>query len=323
MSIVTLLRNTIKEFLEDECTSLASVISYSAFFSIFPLLMGVSALLSFLIQDPDTRNQIMDSVFSYLPTTGEFVRKTMEGAIEKRGQIGLISALFLLVSGRAVFESTISAVSRAFETPDTRGFVQRLLLVFGIMFGVGGMLVLSLVVTAVMNWLGHFSLFGFGPFAESILWTIASGVVGILFSFGMFLILYRLAPTQPFRFRELVPGALLAGVLFELAKQGFVIYVTQFSNYEEAYGPIGAVMALMMWSYFSALIMLLGAELSSEYAKLRRELEGTQIIMRVGPQIATPRPVPLTRRVIAPLGAALALAISFVAVLTMRRARPI
>ncbi|HEV8633037.1 MAG TPA: YihY/virulence factor BrkB family protein [Chloroflexota bacterium] len=322
MSIVTLLRNTIKEFLEDECTSLASVISYSAFFSIFPLLMGMSAILSFFVQDPTTRSQVMNSVFSYLPTTGDFVRKTMEGAIEKRGQITFISALFLLVSGRAVFESTISAVGRAFETPDTRGFVQRLLLVFGIMFGVGGMLILSLVVTAVMNWLGHFSLFGFGPFQGSILWTIATGLVGIVFSFGMFLILYRLAPTQPFRFSELVPGALLAGFLFELAKQGFVIYVTQFSNYEEAYGPIGAVMALMMWSYFSALIMLLGAELSSEYAKLRRELEGTQLVMRVGPLIATPRPVPLTRRIIAPLGAALALVISFVAVLSLRRARP-
>src|SRR6185503_9424935 len=96
-------------------------------------------------------------------------------------------------SGRAVFESTIAAVNRAFETPDTRSLPQRLLLTFGMMFGVGGMLLLSLVVTAVMNWLGHFSLLGFGPFEESIIWTVASGVVGIVFSFGMFLVLYRLA----------------------------------------------------------------------------------------------------------------------------------
>jgi YihY family inner membrane protein len=323
MSIVTLLRNTIKEFLEDECTSLASVISYSAFFSIFPLLIGVSAILSFLVQDPDTRNQVLGTVFAYLPATGDFVKNTMEGAIQKRGQIGLISALLLLFSGRAVFESTISAVVRAFETPDTRGFLQRLLLVFGIMFGVGGMLILSLVVTAVMNWLGRFSLLGFGPFEGSIVWTIASGAVGVLFSLGMFLILYRLAPTQPYRWRELWPGALVAGVLFELAKQVFVIYVTQFSNYEEAYGPIGAVMALMVWCYFSAVIMLLGAELSSEYAKLRRELEGAQVVMRVGPVIATPSAVPLARRLVAPLGAALALVVSFVAVLSTRRTRAI
>src|SRR5262245_4335505 len=105
MSIVTVLRNTIKEFLEDECTSLASVISYSTFFSIFPLLIGVSALLSFAVQDPGTRDRVMATVFSYLPATGDFVQKTMQGAIEKRGQIGLVSALLLLVSGRAILEA--------------------------------------------------------------------------------------------------------------------------------------------------------------------------------------------------------------------------
>jgi membrane protein len=322
MSIVTLLRNTIKEFGEDECSSLASVISYSTFFSIFPLLMGLSALVGLFV-DSDTRTRLLENVYAYLPGSGDFIKETLDTAIEKKGEIGFVSALLLLFSGRAVFESTISSVVRAFETPDTRSFFRRLLLVFGIMFGVGGMLIMSLVVTAVMNYLGSFALFGIGPFEESILWTVASGAVGVVFSFGMFLILYRLVPTQPFTFRELWPGALLAGFLFEVAKQVFVIYVTQFSNYEEAYGPVGAVMALMMWCYFSALIMLLGAELASEHAKMRRELSGTQVVMRVGPRIETPTPVPAARRILIPLGAAIALVASFLATLSTRRTRPI
>jgi membrane protein len=323
MSIVTLLRNTIKEFGEDECSSLASVISYSTFFSIFPLLMGLSALVGLFVHSPDVRTEVLQTVFAYMPGTSDFIKETLDTAIDKKGEIGFVSALLLLFSGRAVFESTISAVVRAFETPDTRSFFKRLLLVFGIMFGVGGMLIMSLVVTAVMSYLGSFSLFGIGPFEESILWTIASGLVGIVFSFGMFLILYRLVPTQPFTYRELWPGALLAGVLFEVAKQVFVIYVTQFSNYEEAYGPVGAVMALMMWCYFSALIMLLGAELASEYAKLRRELAGTQVVMRVGPRVESPTPVPMARRIIVPLGAAVAVVASFLAARSTRRIRPI
>jgi membrane protein len=322
MSIVTLLKNTIKEFGEDECSSLASVISYSTFFSIFPLLMALSALVG-LFMDTDARTRLLENVYAYMPGSGEFIKETLDTAIDKKGEIGFVSALLLLFSGRAVFESTISSIVRAFETPDTRSFPKRLMLVFGIMFGVGGMLIMSLIVTAVMNYLGRFSLFGIGPFEESILWTIASGVVGIFFSFGMFLILYKLAPTQPFSFKELWPGALLAGVLFEVAKQVFVIYVTQFSNYEEAYGPVGAVMALMMWCYFSALIMLLGAELASEHAKLRRELRGTQVVMRVGPRIESPKAVPLARRLVAPLGAALAVVAGFVAMLSTRKARPV
>lgn len=322
MSIVTLLRNTINEFGEDECSSLASVISYSAFFSIFPLLMGLSAIAGAFLTT-DVRSDVLGTVFAYMPGSGDFIKETLDTAIEKKGQIGVVSVLLLLFSGRAVFESTLSSIARAFETPDTRGFFKKLIVVFSIMFGVGGMLIMSLVVTAVMNYLGSFSLFGIGPFEESILWTIASGVVGIIFSFGMFMALYKLAPTQPFTFRELLPGALLAGVLFELAKQVFVIYVTQFSNYQEAYGPIGAVMALMTWCYFSALIMLIGAELSSEYAKLRREMAGTHVVMRVGPPIDTHEPTPLGRRLLAPLGAGLALVAGFVAMRSTRRAKPI
>src|SRR5688572_27631775 len=163
MSIVTLLRNTIKEFGEDECSSLASVISYSAFFSIFPLLMGLSAIVGMFVTT-DVRSELLGTVFAYLPGSGDFIQETLDTAIEKKGEIGVISMLLLLFSGRAVFESTLSAIARAFETPDTRGFVKKLMVVFSIMFGVGGMLILSLVVTAVMNYLGSFSLLGIGPF---------------------------------------------------------------------------------------------------------------------------------------------------------------
>jgi hypothetical protein len=82
-------------------------------------------------------------------------------------------------------------------------------------------------------------------------------------------------------------------------------------------------MALMMWCYFSALIMLLGAELASEHAKLRRELRGTQVVMRVGPPIETRQAVPFARRMIAPVGAAFAVVAGFVAMLSTRRARPV
>jgi hypothetical protein len=68
--------------------------------------------------------------------------------------------------------------------------------------------------------------------------------------------------------------------------------------------------------------MLLGAELSAEHAKLRRELAGTQVVMRVGPLISTPKPVPLARRAIALGGAGLAVVLSFVAALGTRRTRP-
>lgn len=106
-----------------------------------------------------------------------------------------------------------------------------------------------------------------GPAAESMLtlarWSIALAVVVM----GIAL-LYRFGPNNADRMRWFSPGLALAVVLWAIVSVGFSFYLSNFGNYNEVYGSIGAVIALLMWFYLSAFVVLLGASLNAELRRL-------------------------------------------------------
>jgi membrane protein len=92
----------------------------------------------------------------------------------------------------------------------------------------------------------------------------------LLLTLCIFLLIYRFMPNTKTYWRYIWPGAIVAAVLFESAKNLFLTYVDQFANFENVYGSLAPVIALLLWAYVSSFILILGAELSSEYGRLRR-----------------------------------------------------
>ena len=90
-----------------------------------------------------------------------------------------------------------------------------------------------------------------------------------MFSLTIFLLIYKFAPHTRTRWSFVWPGALLAAVLFELGKSVFVFYLESFGAYEKIYGSLGSVIVLLAWVYFSGLILIIGAEFTSEYGRMR------------------------------------------------------
>ena len=80
--------------------------------------------------------------------------------------------------------------------------------------------------------------------------------------FLVFSLIYRLAPYVPVDWRDVLPGALLAALAFEICKAGFVLYLDRFANFESVYGPLTSIIVLLLWFYVSALILILGSEYS-------------------------------------------------------------
>ena len=92
--------------------------------------------------------------------------------------------------------------------------------------------------------------------------------VPLLLSFVTFMVLFKFVPSVKTRFRSIWPGALLAAVLFEVVKNGFAFYLRYAGNYDAVYGSLGAVVAFLFFVYVSANIMLLGAEMASEWPRV-------------------------------------------------------
>jgi membrane protein len=320
MSAIQVARNALKEFSEDDCTTLAASIAYAAFFSIFPLLLAATVLLGYVIADSEQRDAVLQSIYSYMPASGDFIGKTLQDVMEKRGAVGIVAALLLIFSGRQVFASVVHALNRAFDAPKERGFIQTLLMVFVLLFGVGTLMVLSLAITAVVQAMASTAVLGFGPYEDSFILVPIRIVLSLIVSFAMFMLMYRVAPNVNLGWRDVIPGAAVAAVLFEIAKNVFVIYVTNFMGTENVYGNLGGVIVLLTWCYFSAMILLVGAEVASEYAKLKKAEAQALRVPRPAPGILVPHPHPPMQRVASLGGAALAVTAAFLAVRGKRRA---
>jgi membrane protein len=158
--------------------------------------------------------------------------------------------------------------------------------------GLGAFFLASVSATTFLRTVRQFSseIAVVGDLAErtGLAWDAASYLIPFLLSFLAFTVLYWVVPATRVRLGDVWPGALVAAVLFEVGKAGFAVYLENFSNYDIVYGSLGAVAAFLFWVYLSALILLFGAEVASEYPRVRRG---------VYRQEERPAPAPLRQRV--------------------------
>ena len=97
-------------------------------------------------------------------------------------------------------------------------------------------------------------------------------------SFAIFLTIYKYVPNTKTYWRDVWLGAVVAGALFEAGKNLFLWYLENFAQYSQAYGAVASVIVLMVWTYITAIILILGAELAAEYARMKRGVKRGHLI---------------------------------------------
>ena len=140
--------------------------------------------------------------------------------------------------------------------------------------GLGLFFLTSVFATTFLLTVRQFSsdmaVLGDGAERAGFIWDAASYLIPFGLSFAAFAVLYRVVPATNVRLRDVWLGALVAAALFEATKVGFAFYLENFSNYDIVYGSLGAVAAFLFWVYLSAMILLFGAEVASEYPRVLR-----------------------------------------------------
>ena len=248
-----------KEMGADQATHAAAGVAYYAVFSIFPLILALLAISGIFLSSPGTDIEVKARFLTFLtdnlPGSEQFVVDNLESLIRFRGPAGLVGIAGLFWAASAVFGGITLAVNRAWDVEESRPFYiakpRQLLMALG----VGGLFLVSMSASSAVQILGP--TFG------------AAGLqlVGYLTTFLMFILMYRYIPNTQTYWRYIWLGALVAAILFELAKNAFVWYVANFANFE-AYGSLASVLIFLAWAYFSALILILGAEVSTEYERM-------------------------------------------------------
>jgi membrane protein len=264
---VQLISRTAEELGDIDATHRAASVGYYAFLSIFPLLMGIIALFGFFLPSVNLQDALLNSVGDNIPGATNILKQNIASIIELRGAMGVLSIVVFFWGASSMFSAISLAINRAWDISRyRRPFFIRKASELGMVFGIGILFLLSLGASAIISILrGVFNL----PAADLIIIDMGSRLVAFLLILAVFLLLYKLIPNARTYWRYIWPGALLAAVLFEIARTLFVFYINNFANYQLIYGSIASIIVLLVWIYYSAFIMILGAEFTFQYGRMR------------------------------------------------------
>jgi membrane protein len=266
--VMPLLKKTVREIGEDRIPSLAAETAYYFFFSLFPLLLFLTPLLSVIGNGP----QLIESMVSRLSTTLppdalSLLRRTLAEIVTSNGGAGVMTLGALLAgwSGSNIFGALMEALNVAYDVPETRPFWKRLAIRLGCLVIAG---VIVLLATAVFldgerlaHWVGE--SMGLGPAGVAAV-TALELAVALCLLVGLGVMIFRLLPNVHQEWRHVVVASVVTTVLWIVATLLFRLYVQHFGSFNKTYGTIGGVIALLSWMYYTMFVVLSGGELASE-----------------------------------------------------------
>ena len=277
---VRLVTRVIQELGDDDASHMAASVSYYAILSLFPLVLGLSAIIGIVANSSSRQEEIIEFIVGFLPGSEAFVRDSVAGVVRFRSALGAASVLGLLWTGSAVFGAITRAVNRAWDVQRDPPFYKNKPRQMAMALGVAFLFAFSVSTTSFFQWATSIEIGG--KTLESLLGgAVLAGILkmpAFLISFAIFAVIYKILPNTKTYWRFIWLGALVAGVLFEGGKNLFLWYLQNFAQYDQLYGSVASVIILMVWAYFSAFILILGAEIASEFGRLRLGIERGQTI---------------------------------------------
>ncbi len=260
-AVASIAKSTVQEFLDDHCQYLAASISYYMLLSFFPLAVALLSTAGFVLKSPLLEARIIEALSSLMPVSGELIGNTIRGVVAARGVTVSLATVGLFWMGTAVFAAVRTSLDTAWGICEPRIFFRDRMVDLGLML-VAGILVLVFLSLMVAHQAARsLSLSVFGG-TNDLLWNLATGTITTAVSFSLFLFLYWFAPKARIRLSDIWIGALVAAVAFQASSVAFVWYTARFATYHLIYGPLSAVVLLLVWNYISAIILLMGAKIS-------------------------------------------------------------
>jgi membrane protein len=263
---------TYKGFINHQGNANAAAIAYYTLFSVFPLTLLLVSLGSFVLNSEQAREAAIAAVGTYLPAAVELVQRNIERVLQLRGTASVIGLIGFIWAASGVFGSLSRAINRAWDLERPRPAWAERVLAAGLVLLVAFLFSFSLLSTTVIDVALRLSraLLEQTHITGIPVLELGSRILPYVSTVLLLIFLYAVLPSVRVALVEVLPGALMTSFAWEVAKQGFTVYISSFATYNLIYGSLGAVIAMLLWSYISGVIILLGAEFTVQYARKRR-----------------------------------------------------
>ena len=268
----SLARETMTSWADDYASSMGAALAYYTMFSIAPLLLIVISVAGLAFGEQAARGEIMDQLASLMGEDGARAVQSLLAAVNHPAT-GIWATLFglgaLIVGATSVFGELQNALDRIWRAPDRKSgtgvwrWLRTRLLSLGMIFGIGFLLMVSLVASAmlaaVQRWFGQY--IDLGALAALIDFAVSFAFITVAFA-----MIYKLMPRVRVEWRDVWIGAVVTALLFTVGKMAIGLYIGR-SAVASVFGAAASLVAMVVWVYWSAQIFLLGAEFTWVYAR--------------------------------------------------------
>jgi len=269
---LSMLASAVQKTLQPDAAITAAAIAYFALFSLFPITLLSISVASFSLGPLMDEQLIIQKLEFIAPAIGQLLGQNIDEITRARGSVGSLALAGLIWSASTVFYmfthtlNEIWGVKRRSAVWKRRGLAILFVLAF-----VGPILFLASFAGSMLAHLRTLL-----PDAIISMGGGVSLMLVILLDITLFMVLYMLLPHGASTWHEILPGAIGAGFLWELAKKAFLSFVSTYISVSNlVYGSVAAIIAFLAWAYLSGLIFLFGAYLSVSYFQLRQQQKET------------------------------------------------
>jgi membrane protein len=264
MGVWDLIKKSGEDFINDDMLTHASALAFQVLFSIFPFIIFLVALLSFLDLSYFFA-WLREEVSIFLPQTSmDQLNQVLDELQRPREDLLSFGALIALWTASAAIRTIMHAMNIAFDVAEERPIWKRFPLSIFFTIGLAGLLILGTALLTIgpqaMQWLAD--RIGRGQ-AFVTVWAWLRLPVAFLALNMAIALIYYVSPNIKQKFRFITPGALIAVTIWIISSIGFNYYVSNFADYNATYGSIGAVIVLLFYFFISSAILLYGAEVNA------------------------------------------------------------
>lgn len=271
--IVDVLKNTFSGFSDDKITKLSASLAYYTIFSMGPLLVVIISLCGLFLGKEAVEGKVYAQLQGFVgsDTAAQLQQIIKNAAINGKSTLAAIIGVVTLVIGAttmfAEIQDSINTIWGLKPKPKKNGLLLMLrnrVLSFSTIVTLGFLLLVSLVVTAVIEGISK-RLQAHFPDVTVVIFYIINLLLTLGVSSLIFAVIFRVLPDAKIRWKDVLVGAIVTALLFMLGKFGISLYVSK-TNVGSTYGTAGSLVVVLVWVYYSSIILYLGAEFTKAWA---------------------------------------------------------
>jgi len=237
-------------------------VACNAILSFFPFVVLMLTVSRRVFHSQAMVDVIINLLRDYVPTGQDFVIRNVKALANARSNVQVFSLFILLFTSTGVFLPLEVALNRVWDFRKNRSYLGNQVMALGLAFCSGCLALLSIAATATNQvWLRYLFLGDVNLFSRTVGYVVMK-VCAVIASIAIFFLIYWLLPNGKVPARAVMPAAVIAGLLLELAKYAYVLSLPRL-NFQEIYGPFSISVTLIFWAFLAGLILLTGARLSA------------------------------------------------------------